>query len=158
MAGAGQPKTGGRQKGTPKKITAALKEAIEVAFDEVGGKDYLVEVARSDPKVFCTLLGKLVPTQLRAELEDGGLTVVTIRDYTGREHERGPRVVTPALGPGTVQDDPVEPGAERVIPDHGMPPEEDELEPIPKRKPLTPAEGAALGQRVRTFGSSSGLP
>ncbi len=31
-----------------------------------------------------------------------------------------------------------------MIPDHGMPPEEDELEPIPKRKPLTPSEEAAL--------------
>ena len=28
-----------------------------------------------------------------SSLEDDGLIVVTIRDYTGREHERAPRVV-----------------------------------------------------------------
>ena len=50
--------------------TAAVKEAIVAAFHEVGGKDFLVEVARSDPKVFCTLLSKLVPAQVRAELEN----------------------------------------------------------------------------------------
>ncbi len=69
MAGPGQPKTGGRVKGAPNKATAAVKEAIVAAFHEVGGKDYLVEVARSDPKVFCTLLSKLVPAQVRAELD-----------------------------------------------------------------------------------------
>ena len=69
MAGPGQPKTGGRVKGAPNKATAAVKDAISAAFAEIGGKDYLVEVARSDPKVFCTLLSKLVPAQVRAELE-----------------------------------------------------------------------------------------
>ncbi len=69
MAGPGQRKTGGRQTGTPNKATAAVKEAIVAAFHEVGGKDYLVGVARSDPRVFCALLGKLVPAQIRAELE-----------------------------------------------------------------------------------------
>ena len=37
--------------------------------------------------MFCTLLGKLVPAQVRAELEGDGLTTVVIRDYTGLEHE-----------------------------------------------------------------------
>ena len=69
MAGPGQPKTGGRVKGALNKATAAVKEAIVAAFNEVGGKDYLVQVARSDPRVFCTLLSKLVPAQIQAELE-----------------------------------------------------------------------------------------
>ena len=40
----------GRQKGSQNKVTRAVKDAIAAAFDELGGKDYLIEVARSDPK------------------------------------------------------------------------------------------------------------
>jgi hypothetical protein len=57
-------KTGGRTKGTPNKVNAAVKEAIVSAFNKVGGEDYLVKVAKTDPRTFCTLLGKVMPTQL----------------------------------------------------------------------------------------------
>jgi hypothetical protein len=57
-------KTGGRTKGTPNKINAAVKEAIIGAFNKVGGETYLVDIAKSDPKTFCMLLGKVMPTQL----------------------------------------------------------------------------------------------
>lgn len=60
-------KTGGRQKGTPNKSSAALKDAILNAFEEVGGQSYLVTVANEDPKTFCVLLGKVLPTQLTGE-------------------------------------------------------------------------------------------
>ena len=57
-------KTGGRSKGTPNKVNAAVKEAIVSAFNKVGGEDYLVKVAENDPRTFCALLGKVMPTQL----------------------------------------------------------------------------------------------
>jgi hypothetical protein len=57
-------KTGGRTKGTPNKVNAAVKEAIVAAFNKVGGESYLVKVAESDPRTFCGLLGKVMPTQL----------------------------------------------------------------------------------------------
>ncbi|WP_219684052.1 hypothetical protein [Bradyrhizobium canariense] len=57
-------KTGGRTKGTPNKVNAAVKEAILGAFNEVGGQAYLEKVAQSDPRVFCGLLGRVLPTQL----------------------------------------------------------------------------------------------
>jgi hypothetical protein len=57
-------KTGGRTKGTPNKVNAAVKEAIIGAFNKVGGESYLVKVAESDPRTFCALLGKVMPTQL----------------------------------------------------------------------------------------------
>lgn len=60
----GQPKLGGRRKGTPNKLTATVKEAIEIAFHEVGGVSYLVEMAREEPKAFLTLLAKVIPQQL----------------------------------------------------------------------------------------------
>jgi len=37
------------------------------AFSEVGGAKYLRKLARSDPRTFCTLLGKVRPTQVTAD-------------------------------------------------------------------------------------------
>ena len=56
-----RPKTGGRRKGTPNKVTREVKDAILQAFDKVGGEDYLVRVAEEDPRTVPTLLGKVVP-------------------------------------------------------------------------------------------------
>lgn len=53
---------GGRQKGTPNKLTVGVKDALRVAFTEAGGVEYLIWVARKDPKVFCALLAKLLPS------------------------------------------------------------------------------------------------
>jgi hypothetical protein len=69
-------KTGGRTKGTRHKTTAALKDAILNALNEVGGEAYLVKVAETDPKTFCTLLGKVLPMQLTGE--GGGPMVVEL--------------------------------------------------------------------------------
>lgn len=62
----------GRPKGTPNKLTKTVKQAIEEAFDRVGGTDWLVELATEDKKAFVTLLGKLIPTNLKVE---GGLQI-----------------------------------------------------------------------------------
>lgn len=77
-------KTGGRQKGTPNKVTANIKEALQAAFDEVGGKDYLVKIATSDPKSFCTLIGKVIPQDVNQKIE-GNLTVNDGVDRPPRE-------------------------------------------------------------------------
>ena len=67
MAGLGAPKTGGREKGTPNKITAALKDMILGALDAAGGQDYLVRMAAEQPAAFMTLLGKVLPTTLAGD-------------------------------------------------------------------------------------------
>jgi hypothetical protein len=54
----------GRKKGVPNKLTANVKACIMAAFAGVGGKDYLMSVAKKDPRTFCTLLGKILPTQV----------------------------------------------------------------------------------------------
>ena len=64
----------GRKKGTANKLTIQVKDAIQNAFTEVGGEKYLVKVAKEDPRTFCTLLGKVLPTQLEGDL---GLTVTS---------------------------------------------------------------------------------
>lgn len=66
---------GGRQKGTPNRITADIKAAILGAFAKVGGEDYLALQAHENPQAFMTLLGKVLPTQV-SNCEDGAFRVV----------------------------------------------------------------------------------
>jgi hypothetical protein len=47
-------KTGGRAKGTPNKVTASAREAIELAFDGLGGVGALTEWARANKGEFYT--------------------------------------------------------------------------------------------------------
>ena len=69
----GTPKTGGRKKGTPNKISSALKEAILEAAEQAGGEHgtvgYLVVQAHANPTAFMSLLGKVLPTTLTGGTE-----------------------------------------------------------------------------------------
>jgi hypothetical protein len=71
----GLPKTGGRQKGTPNKRTAMLKDAILEAAEKAGGKggivEYLTMQASASPAAFMALLGKVLPTQVEGAGENG---------------------------------------------------------------------------------------
>ena len=60
-------KTGGRRAGTPNKIGAEVRAAVLDAFVQLGGSSYLVRVANEHPAVFCTLLGKILPTEIAAD-------------------------------------------------------------------------------------------
>ena len=79
MAGQGRPKTVGRQKGTLNKTSALLKDAVLEAADIAGGKaglvGYLALQARENPVAFMGLLGKLVPSQIAAEVTQSVVTV-----------------------------------------------------------------------------------
>jgi hypothetical protein len=46
-------------------VSGDLRECIENAFHEAGGRDYLVWVARRRPDVFVQLIGKIIPTEAR---------------------------------------------------------------------------------------------
>ena len=67
-------KLSGSRRGTPTKVTQAVEDAVQTAFDEVGGADYLVQVAREDHKTFCALLGRVIPTQVNATIATAKLT------------------------------------------------------------------------------------
>lgn len=63
----GDPKQGGRKKGTPNKTTALLKDAILKAAADAGNGDmaaYLKEQAIANPGPFMSLLGKVLPLQV----------------------------------------------------------------------------------------------
>ncbi len=63
-------KTGGRQKGTPNKMTSMLKDAILQAADDAHGEGlvgYLTVQAVDNPSAFMALLGKVLPLQLTGD-------------------------------------------------------------------------------------------
>ncbi len=59
-------RNGGRKRGTPNKLTADLRKMIMKALTDSGGVKYLKEVAASDPKTFCALLGRIIPASVDA--------------------------------------------------------------------------------------------
>ena len=61
----------GRPKGTPNKYTKELKEMILEALDHAGGAAYLCDQAEKNPSAFMTLIGKVLPMQVKAEHSGG---------------------------------------------------------------------------------------
>ena len=57
----------GRKKGTPNKVTKALKDMILGALDGLGGQEYLTRQGEENPVAFMALLGKVLPTTLAGD-------------------------------------------------------------------------------------------
>ena len=49
-------------------LTPEIKDGIIEAFEQVGGVDYLVEIARRDPPTFCRLLAAIIPSEIKASV------------------------------------------------------------------------------------------
>lgn len=77
MAGKGQPKTGGRKKGTPNKLTADVKGMVLEALGKAGGVQYLLTQAHDNPNAFLTLVGKVLPMTVAGD-PDAPLTIQAI--------------------------------------------------------------------------------
>lgn len=75
-------KTGGRQKGTPNKMSRTLKEAILEAAELAGGQGgvtgYLTAQASANPTAFLSLLGKVLPMQVTGD-KDNPLAIAVSR-------------------------------------------------------------------------------
>jgi hypothetical protein len=78
-------RTIGRAKGTPNALTASIKDAIHNAFEELGGMSYLVHVGKTDPRTFCALLSKLLPTKLANA--DGSPLLAALTELTDAQLE-----------------------------------------------------------------------
>lgn len=61
-------KTGGRKRGTPNKDTAELRDMILLALDRAGGVKYLRDRAVDTPASFLTLIGKVLPQNINANV------------------------------------------------------------------------------------------
>lgn len=70
---------GGRQKGTPNKVTRELKEMVLEALDRKGGVEYLVQQAEDNPTSFMSLLAKVLPMTVAGPNGGPMLQEVTVR-------------------------------------------------------------------------------
>ena len=58
----------GRPKGSPNKVSKTLKDMILEALDKAGGVDYLVQRAQENDGAFLTLVGKVLPMDIQADI------------------------------------------------------------------------------------------
>jgi hypothetical protein len=63
-------KTGGRKKGTPNKVTGAVKDMVLTALGNAGGVEYLEKQAKENPTAFLTLIGKVIPLQVAGDQDN----------------------------------------------------------------------------------------
>lgn len=89
----------GRKKGVPNKFSAQAKTLVLEALAEVGGKDWLVALAREEPRAFAALVQKLVPQEIAAKV-DSDFTLVLNVDRRARGQVDAPvHPAQDALGP-----------------------------------------------------------
>lgn len=82
MAGRGSKpgeRRGGRQKGTPNKLSGDIKAMIIGALEKKGGQKYLEQQATENPVAFMTLLGKMLPMTVATDPDNPLKVVHTIR-------------------------------------------------------------------------------
>ena len=70
----GKKSGGGSRKGSPNKLTKSVKEAFEVAFNELQGDENanLANWAKENTTEFYKLAAKLIPTSVNADLTTKG--------------------------------------------------------------------------------------
>jgi hypothetical protein len=71
----------GRKKGVPNKQTKAIKDMLLGALADAGGQAYLTGQAKTNSSAFLALLGRIVPQELKAELETKSTVIVVERSY-----------------------------------------------------------------------------
>ncbi len=95
----GYPKSGGAKKGSIKTNTQAVKDTIkQVFYDDLGGANYLRKVAQKDPSLFCSLLAKLIPQEVRQEISvnhslDLGAAMAEANARLALSHDNAPLVI-----------------------------------------------------------------
>jgi hypothetical protein len=74
----------GRTRGVPNKITREVKEMVLEALEHAGGAEYLYMQAFNNPKAFLSLVGRIVPLQVDANVD----LRVTLSERLQRARER----------------------------------------------------------------------
>lgn len=69
---------GGRQLGTPNRITTAFKDAVRIVYEDIGGHAAFATWARENPMEFYKIAARLIPTEIAAR-DGGGVTIIVDR-------------------------------------------------------------------------------
>ena len=69
-----RPEGAGRKKGSANKTTVKVREAMELAFEGIGGVPALIKWAQDNQTDFYKLFAKLLPVQVEASV-DGKLEI-----------------------------------------------------------------------------------
>ena len=86
-------KTGGRQVGTPNKVTTVFKDAVRTVYEDIGGHTAFAAWAKKNQTDFYKIAARLIPTET-ASKEDTNLTVV-IRRFSSPKNT--PLTTTPVI-------------------------------------------------------------
>ena len=80
----GTPKTGGRKKGSLNRRTFEVKQMLLSSLTEVGGTKFFIKLAREHPTVYASLLGKLIPREVVAEVNNSDALIQRIHAARAR--------------------------------------------------------------------------
>lgn len=70
----------GRPRGIPNKVTSDVRAMILGALDQLGGQTYLVEQARANPAAFLTLVGRILPKEIKADVTTASIGPDQLRE------------------------------------------------------------------------------
>ena len=68
-------KRGGRKVGTPNKITAQFKQAVQLVYEDIGGHQAFAEWAKENRTDFYRICSKLIPTEVTPRPENRHITI-----------------------------------------------------------------------------------
>lgn len=72
-------KTGGRQKGTPNKVSSTVKQNVIEVFDTLGGVGAMAKWAENNQTEFYRLYARCLPHEIGAESDTDQISVQIVR-------------------------------------------------------------------------------
>ena len=91
----GTPKTGGRQIGTPNRLTGAFRNAVRIVYDSLGGHAAFLKWAKKNPTEYYRIASRLIPGEMQENSRDASIRVIvcgpegTVRDVQPAGNLRG---------------------------------------------------------------------
>ena len=113
----GRKTGGGSRKGCPNKISGRVKEMVEGALQDLGGRAWLKKQAERNPVAFMALLGRVMPLQEGLGVSDGPILIVTgITRPDDGINPHAPQLgqSTPQLGQSTAEPIDVTPSSSKL--------------------------------------------
>ena len=75
-------KAGGRQVGTPNKVTAIFKDAVRTVYEDIGGNTAFAAWAKENPTEFYRIAARLIPTEMASQGTSINVTVNRFQSQT----------------------------------------------------------------------------